>query len=119
MTTNLDPQNRADLARFLREAISPPRFRGVSWRESTARLIEQLADQDLVGHQEVDPAGGDVSEELLQRRAVHRAAGIAAIVVMLRQNRPALGRPRKFKMAGADVLVPFKLAPSLMVENRR
>jgi hypothetical protein len=26
---------------------------------------------------------------------------------------------RKFKLAGADVVVPFELAPSLMVENRR
>ncbi len=45
---------------------------------------------DLVGDQEIDFARLDVGEELLQGRSVHRAAGVAAIVVMLRQHGPAL-----------------------------
>jgi hypothetical protein len=34
-----------------------------------------------VGHNEIDFAGGDVSQEALQRGSIHIAAGEAAIVV--------------------------------------
>ena len=45
---------------------------------------------DLVGDQQINLTRLDVGEELLQGRAVHRSAGIAAIVVMLRQHGPTL-----------------------------
>ena len=38
----------------------------------------------------VDPTPGDIGEKTLQRRALHRPAGIARVIVKLRQNAPAL-----------------------------
>jgi hypothetical protein len=43
MTTNLDPQDRADLARFLREAIEADRYPLSPW---VRRLKELLAKID-------------------------------------------------------------------------
>ena len=45
---------------------------------------------DLVDDDGVDPAGLDLGEKPLQRRPLHRPAGDAAIVIELRQDRPAL-----------------------------
>jgi hypothetical protein len=45
---------------------------------------------DLVGHHRIDLAGLDVGKELLQGRAVHRGAGEAAVIIVLRQTGPAL-----------------------------
>ena len=46
---------------------------------------------DLVDDDHIDPAGGDIRHEALQARAVHGAAGEAAIVVRHRDHPPALG----------------------------
>src|SRR5208283_3883605 len=45
---------------------------------------------DLVDDDRVDPTPGDIGEKTLQRRALHRPAGIARVTVKLRQNAPAL-----------------------------
>jgi hypothetical protein len=45
---------------------------------------------DFVGHHHIDLAGLDVGEKLLQCGAVHRGAGEAAIIIVLRQTGPAL-----------------------------
>ena len=46
---------------------------------------------DLVDDDDVDPAGLDVGEQPLQRRALQRAAREAAIVVVVRNQGPAFG----------------------------
>ena len=45
---------------------------------------------DLVDDDDVDPAGLDVGEQPLQRRALQRAAGEAAVVVAVGDQHPAL-----------------------------
>ena len=55
--------------------------------------VHQRARQpvDLVDHHDVDQAGLDVGEQPLQRRALQRAAGEAAVVVAVAHQHPALG----------------------------
>ena len=57
------------------------------------REVHQRARQpvDLVDHDDVDQPLLDVGEQPLQRRALQRAAGEAAVVVGLADQRPALG----------------------------
>ena len=57
------------------------------------REVHQRARQpvDLVDHDDVDQALLDVGEQPLQRRALQRAAGEAAVVVGVADQRPALG----------------------------
>ena len=54
-------------------------------------ISERLKPVDLVDHDHVDPSGLDVGEQPLQRRALQRAAGEAAVVVAVRDQHPALG----------------------------
>src|SRR5208283_6079350 len=53
-------------------------------RERTGQAV------DLIDDDGVDPMRGDVGEQTVQRRSLHGAAGVARIVVELRQNAPAL-----------------------------
>ena len=55
--------------------------------------VHQRARQpvDLVDHHDIDLAGLDVGEQPLQRRAIERAAGEAAIVIAIGHEQPALG----------------------------
>ena len=57
------------------------------------REVHQRARQpvDLVDHDDVDQPLLDVGEQPLQRRPLQRAAGEAAVVVGLADQRPALG----------------------------
>ena len=57
------------------------------------REIHQRARQavDLVDHHHVDQPVLDVGQEPLQGRAVQRAAGDAAIVILVAHQHPALG----------------------------
>ena len=57
------------------------------------REVHQRADEpvDLVDHDDVDQPLLDVGEQLLQRRPLQRAAGEAAVVVGVADQRPALG----------------------------
>ena len=56
------------------------------------REVEQGPRQPvhLVDHHAVHGAGLDIGQQPLQRRAVHVGAGVAAVVVLLRQAPPSL-----------------------------
>ena len=57
---------------------------------SLAKSISDAAEPvDLVDHDHVDPAGLDVGEQALQRRALQRAAGEAAVVVAVAAPAPS------------------------------
>jgi hypothetical protein len=45
---------------------------------------------DLVDNDDVDPAGVDIPEQLLQCRAVEIATGIGGVVIVLGQGLPSL-----------------------------
>jgi hypothetical protein len=45
---------------------------------------------DLIDDDHVDPSGLNVGKQFMQRRPVHRPAGIAAVVVVIPDQSPAL-----------------------------
>ena len=47
---------------------------------------------DLIDDDHVDPSGLNIGQQFLQRRPVHRPAGIAAVVVVIPDQSPALMR---------------------------
>ena len=66
-------------------------LRGLEDRDDAGEVGERPGQPvDLVDQDRVDPAGADVLEQPVQGRAVHRAAGEAAIVIAVGQGGPAL-----------------------------
>ena len=66
-------------------------FRSNTSTSLAKSISERRQPVDLVDDDDVDPARFDVGDQALQRRALQRAAGEAAVVVAVGHQQPALG----------------------------